>query len=601
MTKSKPFSFSKKEETMRNFYYVIFVVLITFGMLVAQEVTFTAVPNNMGIQNVTTGRFGCAWGDYDGDGDLDLFISANPHALYRNDGDTLINVIEQAAIVDTIGGYPTGAVWCDIDNDYDLDLISMNSGVKIFQNDGGVFSNITSESGLSELDSGVQLWQCTVGDYDKDGDLDIAYSGYDQGVTTHPDVYARLLNNDGGVFTNVAEDILGWQIEVEAWNPFFVDYDSDNDLDLWLPAIRSPLETSLLLRNEASIFVLVSDGLEIESNAAIASSWGDYDNDGDMDLFIITWTGGNTGEGDMLYRNDGDIFTDVAPDLGLAGPGGFSRGLCWGDYDNDGDLDLLIGANGGTQVLYRNDGSGADREFVDVSEATGVGVEGTYRTATFVDYDNDGFLDIYFNELEKLLMHNEGNSNHWLVIKPRGTVSNHDGIGARVRLVTGDLSQVRQIEGGGNGGMTAGYPWAHFGLGSAAVVDSLIVTWPMGTVDVETNVEADRFITFEEGTGIIVDVQTKPQQQPSNFVLQQNYPNPFNPSTTISFHVPKKSDIRLILYDILGNVVQEIAAGEFAAGRHDILFDADHLATGLYFYKLSTDGFAEVKKMAVVK
>lgn len=585
---------------MNKLYSIFFVVFITCVTGLAQDVTFTTVPNNMGIQSITTGRFGCAWGDYDDDGDLDLFISANPHALYRNDGDTLIDVAEEIGVVDSVAGYPTGAVWCDIDNDYDLDLISMNSGLKIFQNNGDAFTNITSEAGLEELDSGVQLWQPTVGDYDKDGDLDIAYSGYDQGVTTHEGVYARLLNNDGGVFTDVAEDALGWQIEVEAWNPFFIDYDNDNDLDLWLPAIRSPLETSLLLRNDNAIFNLVSDGLEIETNAAIASAWGDYDNDGDFDLFIITWTGGNTGEGDMLYRNDGDVFTDVAPDLGLEGPGGFSRGLCWGDYDNDGDLDLLIGANGATQVLYQNDGIGADREFIDVSEETGVGVEGTYRTATFVDYDNDGFLDLFFNELDKLLMHNEGNSNHWIVIKPRGTTSNRDGIGARVRVVTGDLSQIRQIEGGGNGGMTAGFPWAHFGLGEVTVIDSIIVEWPMGAVDIATNVEADRYVTFEEGTGILADVKSKPQQ-PADFVLHQNYPNPFNPTTTISFQLARRSRIRIALYNIVGDMVQNIAVGVYEAGQHHIQFNAGQLAAGLYFYKLEADGYSSVKKMAFVK
>jgi hypothetical protein len=577
-------------------FFVLFFICAT---LYAQDVTFTAVPNNMGIQNTTTGRFGCAWGDFDDDGDLDLFVSENPHSLYRNDGDTLIDVAAEVGLVDSVGGYPTGAVWCDIDNDYDLDLISMNSGVNIFQNDDGMFSNISVEANVEEIDSGVQLWQPTVGDYDKDGDLDIAYSGYDQGAATQEGVYARLLNNDGMVFEDVAEDVLGWQIDVEAWNPFFVDYDNDNDLDLWLPAIRSELEMSWLLQNQGGVFAA---GPEIIANAAIASSWGDFDNDGDFDLFIITWTGGNTGEGDMLYRNDGDEFVDIAPDLGLEGPGGFSRGLCWGDYDNDGDVDLLIGANSGTQVLYRNDGVGTEREFIDVSEETGVGVEGTYRTATFVDYDNDGFLDIYFNELEKLLMHNEGNANHWLVIKPRGTVSNRDGIGARVRVVTGELSQIRQIEGGGNGGMTPGYPWAHFGLGDAIVVDSLIVTWPMGTVDVATDVEVDRHITFEEGTGIVVGVAAKPKpQQPTSFVLEQNYPNPFNPTTTISFSLARKSNVKLVLYNVLGDMVQEIAAGEYHAGQHEVVFNAGELATGLYLYKLEADGFVDVKKMALVK
>ena len=580
-----------------------FIFVFNAEKLAAQDVTFTPTTDNLGIANGGT-AFGCAWGDFDSDGDLDLFVAKSPLALYRNDGGQFVDVAPELGLADTVGTYPTGAAWGDMDNDGNLDLVSANNGIKIFLNDGSQFTYVYDDAGLNLWDDGLPLWQPTLGDYDKDGDLDIAFSGPDQGTGAF-EFFAHILPNDGVIFSeDLGPDLMGADYVLESWTPCWLDYDNDGDLDLWLPTIRTlDFFPSTLFRNDGALFYDITPDVGILAQAAIATSWGDYDNDGDMDLFIVTWTGGNTGENDMLYRNDGELFTDVAPDLGVQGPAGDSRGLSWGDYDNDGDLDLFIGERSGSQLLYQNDGTGTERTFTEAGEATGAGVAGDqYRNVMFVDYDADGFLDIFCNGSNKLLLHNDGNSNHWLGVRLRGTVSNRDGSGSRIRVVTGDLSQIRDIEAGGMGGLRNGFSWGHFGLGGATSADSVIISWPMGTIDVFTNVAADQYYDYTEGTGS-VDVKDQPRDNalPANYALLQNYPNPFNPTTTIPFELSRKSNIRLLLVNVLGDVVREIARGEYGAGHHEIALDAGNLAAGVYFYKIETNGFSDVKKLAVVK
>lgn len=256
---------------------------------------------------------------------------------------------------------------------------------------------------------------------------------------------------------------------------------------------------------------------------------------------------------------------------------------------------MLIGRNGSAQKLYRNDGD----TFVEVGAQTGAGVTGGYRCATFVDYDNDGFLDIYLNEKPKKLLHNDGNSNHWIVIKLKGITNNTAGIGARIRVVTGSLSQIRYVQAGA-GGITNGFLWPHFGLGSATPIDSVIVQWPNGVVDVSTDVPADRYYTFEESMGV-TSVDDRSKNIPMDYALRQNYPNPFNLSTTIEFSLPVRSEVRLVLVNMLGQVVKEIATGYFEPGNHQVSLNASDLATGVYFYKLKAGEFVKVKKLVLIK
>ncbi|NQT24321.1 VCBS repeat-containing protein, partial [candidate division KSB1 bacterium] len=530
-------------------------------------------------------------------GDLDLFIAVTAqHVLYRNDGDAFVDVGTEMGFVDTTAGYATGAVWADIDNDNDLDLFNMNAGVKLFKNEGDTFVDISVASGLDLFDPTLQLWAMSCGDFDQDGDLDVTYSGEDGGGLP-----ARLLINEEGVFTDQALAIMGAEYQFEAWSPNFLDYDNDGDLDVWMPTIRTPGQASGLFENIAGELWDVTEDKDIIANAAIASSWADFDNDLDLDLFLVTWTGGGTGENDMFYQNDGEFFTDIAPDQGMEGPIGDSRGMGWGDFDNDGDQDLLVGSSG-EQKLYRND----DGAFTEVGAETGVGVTlSECRNVMMVDYDADGFLDIYLNSNDKMLLHNDGNDNNFIGFRPRasGSSDNGSGLGTRFRIVIGEQNQIRDIECGGMGGLRHGHTWAHFGVGEATTVDSVIIRWPTGNVDTYTDVPVGGYYLSEEGVGIgtAVDNPKKPAIRPETHALLQNFPNPFNPTTIIPFKLDKDSRVNLTLYNTLGETVKELAAGQFNAGYHEIALDANTLPAGMYMYKLEANGITEMKKMMLIK
>jgi uncharacterized membrane protein YeaQ/YmgE (transglycosylase-associated protein family) len=244
----------------------------------------------------------------------------------------------------------------------------------IYRNNSGLFTDINA--GLTGVSSSSVAW----GDYDNDGDLDILISGY-----TGKTYISRIYRNDKGVFTDINAGLTGVSSSSVAWG----DYDNDGDLDFLLTGSSSSGTISKIYRNDSGVFTDVNAGLTGVSSSSV--EWGDYDNDGDLDILLT----GNTGTSSApvpiskVYRNNGDgIFTDIN-----AGLYGVYRGPAnWGDFDNDGDLDILLaGADGSSNYLskiYRNDGNGV---FTDIN----AGLEGVYMSsADWGDYDNDGDLDI---------------------------------------------------------------------------------------------------------------------------------------------------------------------------------------------------------------
>jgi hypothetical protein len=252
--------------------------------------------------------------------------------------------------------------------------------------------------------------------------------------------------------------------------------------------------------------------------------------------------------------------------------------------------------------LWRNDGNIFTKDTL-----AGMPEGEEIRYCQFVDFDNDGFLDIYLGVFggEKYLLRNRlpsmGNDNHWIGIIPQGVTNNRAGIGARIKVVAGSLTQIRDIQAGAGGGQANGYLRGQFGLGSAATVDSIIVTWPDGKVNSQavSSLPVNRYWTFVEDVGVGID--DNPDNLPMVYTLSQNYPNPFNPVTTIKFSLPIRSEVQLVLVNILGQVVQEITSGDYQAGTHKVQLDASNLASGIYFYKLEAGDFVDVKKMVILK
>jgi hypothetical protein len=164
------------------------------------------------------------------------------------------------------------------------------------------------------------------------------------------------------------------------------------------------------------------------------------------------------------------------------------------------------------------------------------------------------------------------------------------------------MKLTRVINAGAEGGSSCAGLWANFGLGSATTVDSLIVTWPNKSKTIATNLAVNKY--YNVGTTVTetpTGVAQSSNELPKIYTLSQNYPNPFNPTTNIEFSLPVRSDVRLVLVNMLGQVVKEIATGNYNAGTHQVTLNASSLASGVYFYKLQTANFSDVKKLVLMK
>ena len=444
--------------------------------------TFTDVASSLGVAQ--TGRgFAGAWGDYDGDGDLDLYVAnqnSEANLLYRNDTSSFAEVASSAGVD---GGSVTSAslAWADYDNDGDLDLYVGNESAanKLFQNNGnGTFSDASTGVNNASIARGV-AWA----DYDSDGDVDlyVANSG----------AVNLLYRNDNGSFAEVASTA-GVNNNAPDWGVAWGDYDKDSDLDLIVVISGG---TSRLYSNDGDgTFTDVATSAGVNDNGGYTSvAWADYDVDGDLDFYL-----GGHNTANKLYRNNGNnTFTDLASSAGVAQVGK-ARGIGWADYDNDGDLDIYLANADQPNQLYENNGSGI---FNDVVVGAGVQDLNTSYGISWGDYDGDGDLDIYLtNDGEaNRLFRNNGNSNKWLQVKltGEGTASNKSAIGTKVTAVTGSTRQQRDVDGGSGLFSQPSLP-LEFGFGSTATIDSLLIAWPSGVDTFLTTVSTNQALSITE-------------------------------------------------------------------------------------------------------
>jgi len=527
---------------------------------------------------------GLAWGDYDGDGDLDVYVSNwdGANTVYRNDGGAFVDAT--AAPLDDAGA-GEGCAWADYDNDGDLDLYLANQGSanRLFRNDGGTFTDVATGA---LADSGTTN-ACSWADYDSDGYVDLFVGNVGAN---------RLLRNDGPPswsFTDVSSppvDNAG-ACQCGAW----ADYDDDGDQDLYIVNRGS---SNKLLRNDGGSFTDVTAGPVGNTTSGIGATWGDYDGDGDLDLYLT-----HLFHDSVLLRNDGGgIFTDVtAAPLDV---GGHGTGTGWADYDNDGDLDLYVTRFDFANRLLRNDGAplfGFTNATAPPLNDGGMG----WGTA-WGDYDGDGDLDLYVaNPGANLLYENESTGeNHWLKIDLTGSASNRSAIGARVRVVTGAVSQIREVT-AGSGYLSQHSLTVEFGLASAVVVDTVEIRWPLGLVERAVDVPADQTIGVIEGTWT-TGVQGSGFAD-SGVVLHGNYPNPFNPVTLLCYDLPRPTSVTLSVYSISGRLVSVLADGvRQESGRHAVPWDGRdddgaRVASGVYFYSLEAEGETVTKRMLLMK
>jgi hypothetical protein len=514
-------------------------------------ITFTHVSGagERKYMNETVGPGG-AFFDYDSDGDLDIYLVngaevpgrslmvAPTNALYRNDGDGQFSDVTTAVRAgDT--GYGMGCAAGDIDNDGDLDLYVTNVGANVlYRNDDGAegrrFADISLQAGVADDRWGSS---CAFADVDADGFVDLYVATYtdfsydnhkvcrEGGGELHlycgPGAYngvsdALFKNLGDGSFDNVTaaaglEQRVGKELGV-----LLGDIDRDGDVDLYLASDQT--RNFMFLNDgrghfaENSLYAGTAYNEDGETEGGMGVHLGDYDTDGMPDLIVTNFQW----ETNTLYRNLGDgRYRDAT---GAAGLGRSSLAyLGWGtrlfDVDNDGDLDLFV-ANGHPErdialyqnatfaqrnQLFLNDGSGHFGEVTQV-EGTALSVVAVSRGAAFGDYDDDGDVDVLVTNCEgpPTLMRNDGtSSNNWLRVRLQGTISNRAAIGARVELVSGSLRLQDQVL-GGSSYLSHSDLRLNFGLGHRDKVDVLRVFWPSGVVDEIRAPEVNREILIIE-------------------------------------------------------------------------------------------------------
>jgi hypothetical protein len=503
----------------------------------------------------TTGC-GAAALDYDGDGWLDLFVvngttlegfpkGQEPTShLYRNRRDGTFEEVTQKAGL-ALTGWGQGACAGDYDNDGHEDLfVTFWGHNRLFRNRGdGTFEERTKTAGL-DVDKVRWGSGCAFLDYDRDGRLDLFAGNYidldlasvpvpESGLCRYKGVPVAcgppglpggknvLYRNTGdGRFTDVSDRAgITRASGTYALGVSTLDFDDDGWVDLYVANDSNP--SALYRNNKDGTFtdIGVNAGCAYSQDgkpqAGMGVAVGDYNRDGRVDIFKTNFAGDTS----TLYANAAGAACE--DHTFRSGIGRNTRWLGWGvsflDLDLDGWLDLFL-VNGHVypeveqlkseagyrqrKVVYRSRGDG---RFEDVTERLGspVTIPKAGRGAVFADFDNDGDVDVFVNNVHDtpdLYRLDVRAGRHWLLVKLVGVKSNRSAIGARVRATAGGSTQVQEVRGGGSY-YAQNDLRVHFGLGPSAKVDRLEVRWPNGLEEAWTNVDADRILTLEEGSG----------------------------------------------------------------------------------------------------
>jgi len=297
------------------------------------------------------------WGDYDNDGDLDIILSGADSGseliskIYKNNGPSGVGYTEQTAI--SLMGVTNGSVkWGDYDNDGDLDILQTGSSVtekisKIYQNNGPSAEGFTEQTTISF--TGVNSSSVNWGDYDNDGDLDILLTG-----STGTEKISKIYKNNGPSANGFTEQVAISLTGVISGSVEWGDYDNDGDLDILLTGSTGTENISKIYQNNGSDSFSEQNAILLEGVYASSVKWGDYDNDGDLDILLTGLSA--TGQVSKIYQNNGNNSFSEQTTISLTGVS--SSSVEWGDYDNDGDLDILLTGNTGANAIskiYQND------------------------------------------------------------------------------------------------------------------------------------------------------------------------------------------------------------------------------------------------------
>ena len=522
----------------------------------------------------------------------------------------------------TISTTGTNRAVVDMNGDFLDDIVSINStniNIQEQQIGGGfIEKNITTPAA-----DFTPSWSLAAADFDGNGFTDLLY-GAGSGVTF------MKANADGTAFTEISgsQDIFSQRSN-------FIDINNDGHLDAF---VCHDVEPNVYYINDGSgnltfyqgaqydngcdaepteiDLIGASGGLGIYcSGGNYGSIWVDYDNDGDQDMFIAKCGGEEARRTNQMHTNNGDgSFTENAAAIGLADPMQ-TWSSAWGDYDNDGDMDVFVGASSGTHKLMRND-IDTSGVFTEVTSGSGIltltdtGIENvTYdfdndgnldvasngnilfgngdmtfsvneniipNGGSFGDLNNDGFIDAFGGSIYM----NDINTNNWITINTIGTISNINGIGARIVLETSSGTQIRDVR-SGDGFRYMNTLNSHFGIGTDTSIISITITWPSGIIDQILNPSVNQTLTAIEGENpLSVD-----EFLVNNLIL---FPNPtsHNLNLSSSYNFDKAN---FSIFDISGRL---IVKGKFESNTIDV----SKLQSGNYILKISNNNVITAQK-----
>ncbi len=593
---------------MRSTFIVLCIFF--FSGQIAHAQRFTQVSTgSIATTNLSSG--GCSWADYNHDGYPDLYVSntSTSNQLFKNNGDGTFQEVTTGGIV-TDGGISNSAVWGDYDNDGNLDLFVSNNPPQnmspqlnfLYKNNGPPTYGFTAVSTPATQTHANYTWSSSWVDYDNDGDLDLHMPD-----NKHLAKDYFYENNGMGGFTAVTPSFVTPLVEstgIASW----IDYDHDGDQDLFM--IKSGrshfsgredhrMYHNLLKETGTLSFSQVTTAAIVKHrDLDFQASWGDYDNDGDMDVYL-----GNFDNHNYLYRNNGDsLFTRMT-----FGPhvqeNNATLGSTWADFDNDGDLDLyVLNTNLQASRYYENDGSGNFSTQLFSAIGPPVSNISAAQGCATADFNNDGYLDLFVANsfsaanARNYLYRNNGGSNHFIAITCEGTLSNAAAIGTKVwvKATINGVSrwQLRHITGCPTGNHSQDDLRVHVGLGDATTIDSIKIEWPLGLVETYTNAASDQFLTYVEGamTGL-----QKPFPDGQGLTV---FPNPVQDVLTYRLKgVPLGTRYTVSLLDVTGRIVDTAIAIVETLESNVSTMAIAKIPPGIYFLEVRTETQFQVVKV----
>lgn len=619
-------------------YLPLFVIgLLLLGSTTQAQTTFSNVAPSAGIDHVYHTMWemggGAAIFDYNKDSLLDIYYLGGTarDALYQNNGDgTFTNVAMAAGLGFTDSVITLGITTGDIDNDgYREVFLSTMLGEpnRILKNNGnGTFTDISVSAGITN-DSLFTLGS-SFGDYNKDGYLDIYVSNYVQRPRTLFDSLGNFasfahtcspntlfLNNGDETFTDVTNTTQTADTGC-ALATAFTDYNSDGNLDIWvINDFGAWISPNTVYHNTGTAFNNVGNAANIDIGIyGMGIAIGDYDQDLDLDYYIT-----NIGR-NVLHKNNGNgTFTDTTNAAGVSDQWLIQDSLHatgWGtgfmDIDNDSYVDLFV-ANGympavpelktsllDPDKLYRNNGDGT---FSDISNTIAPDSNHISRGFAFGDVDNDGDIDLVpipglltvsvDTHKVPLYQNNLNNTNNWLQVSLEGVISNRDAYGAQIKIYINGQSWIHEID-GGSSHASQHSTIAHFGLGSATIVDSLVIHWPNGLIETVSNIAPNQRLYLTEGT--ITNTSNNIHQTLGQLIAA---PNPANQQLLLRYNLHQQQTAQLSIWNALGQEIWQLKDATNQFINQNIAINTSNFANGIYFIHLTANGKTQTQKIVI--